>query len=62
MDKIKNLNDKLLLSKQKLTEIPFRKIAPNMVTMMALCSGVTSIRYSIAENWTKAVLCIFLAA
>lgn len=62
MDKIKNLNDRLLLSKQKLTEIPFRKIAPNMVTMMALCSGVTSIRYSIAENWSKAVLCIFLAA
>lgn len=60
--KIKNINDKLMLSKQKLTEIPFRKIAPNMVTMMALCSGVTSIRYSIAENWTKAVLCIFLAA
>ena len=64
------INDKLLLSKQKLTEIskqklneiPFRKIAPNMVTMMALCSGVTSIRFAIAENWTKAVLCIFLAA
>jgi len=62
MDKIKNLNDKLLLSKQKLTEIPFRKLAPNMVTMMALCSGVTSIRFSIAEEWMKAVLCIFLAA
>ena len=56
------LNDKIALSKQKLNEIPFRKLAPNMVTMMALCSGVTSIRYSIAENWTKAVLCIFLAA
>jgi len=64
------LNDKLLMSKQKLTEIsrqklneiPFRKIAPNMVTMMALCSGVTSIRYAIAEDWSKAVLCIFLAA
>ena len=33
-----------------------------MVTMMALCSGVTSIRYAIAEDWSKAVLCIFLAA
>jgi len=64
------INDKLLLSKQKLkqiskqklNEIPFRKLAPNMVTMMALCSGVTSIRYAIADNWSKAVLCIFLAA
>ena len=62
MDRIRNLNDKLLLSKQKLTEIPFRKLAPNMVTMMALCAGVTSIRYSVADNWAKAVLCIFLAA
>ena len=56
------LEYKLALSKQKLNEIPFRKIAPNMVTMMALCSGVTSIRYSVTENWAKAVLCIFLAA
>ena len=64
------INDKLLISKQKiaeiskqkLNEIPFRKIAPNMVTMMALCSGVTSIRFAIAENWSRAVLCIFLAA
>ncbi len=62
MDRIRNLNDKLLLSKQKLTEIPFRKLAPNMVTMMALCAGVTSIRYSVSDNWAKAVLCIFLAA
>ena len=30
------INDKILLSKQKLKEVPFRKIAPNMVTMMAL--------------------------
>jgi CDP-diacylglycerol--serine O-phosphatidyltransferase len=33
-----------------------------MVTMMALCSGVTSIRYAIQEDWVKAVICIFLAA
>lgn len=55
------LNDKIALSKQKLTEIPFRRLAPNMVTMMALCAGVTSIRYSVADNWTKAILCIFFA-
>lgn len=59
MDKI---NNKLLLSKQKLTALPFRKIAPNIVTMLALCAGVTSIRYSIQEDWAKAVICIFLAA
>lgn len=42
--------------------LPFRKIAPNIVTMLALCAGVTSIRYSVQEDWVKAVICIFLAA
>lgn len=56
------INQKIQLSKQKIRQLQFRQIAPNLVTMLALCSGVTSIRYSIQEDWTKAVLCIFLAA
>ena len=28
----------------RLSGLPFRKIAPNIVTMLALCSGVTSFR------------------
>ena len=47
-----NINQKLLMSRQKLKALPFRKIAPNIVTMLALCAGVTSIRYTIGENWT----------
>lgn len=59
---MKKLNTKLLQSKQKFTSLPFRKIAPNIVTTLALCAGITSIRYSLAENWGKAIICIFLAA
>lgn len=59
---MEKMNPKLLITKQKLTSLPFRKIAPNIVTMLALCAGVTSIRYSIQEDWVKAVLCVFLAA
>lgn len=59
---METINNKLLLSKQKLTSLPFRKIAPNIVTTLALCAGVTSIRYAIMDNWWKAVICIFLAA
>ena len=59
---MEKINAKLRLSKQKLTSLPFRKIAPNIVTMLALCAGVTSIRYSISADWAKAVLCIFAAA
>ena len=59
---MENINQRLQLSRQKLTSLPFRKIAPNIVTLLALCAGVTSIRYSIQADWSKAVLCIFIAA
>lgn len=59
---MKHINHKLRMTGNKLKEVPFRKLVPNMVTMMALCSGVTSIRYAIQDDWMKAVLCIFLAA
>ena len=53
---------KIQLPKAKFAELPFRKLVPNIVTMMALCSGMTSIRYAIQESWSKAALFIFLAA
>ena len=56
------INQKIQLSRQKLKSLPFRKIAPNIVTMLALCAGVTSIRYSIQAEWVKAVFCVFVAA
>ncbi len=59
---MERLNKQLQFSKEKLKSISFRKIAPNIVTMLALCAGVTSIRYSISAEWMKAVLCIFAAA
>jgi CDP-diacylglycerol--serine O-phosphatidyltransferase len=59
---MERINQKLQLSRQKLTSLPFRKIAPNIVTMLALCAGVTSIRYSVQAEWVKAVLCVFVAA
>ncbi len=58
---MKPINKKLSLPKNKLTEIPFRKLVPNIVTMLALCSGLTSIRYSVQEDWGKAVIFIILA-
>ena len=58
---MEKINQKLQLSRQKLTSLPFRKIAPNIVTLLALCAGVTSIRYSIQADWAKAVLCVFIS-
>lgn len=59
---MENINQKIALSRQKLTSLPFRKIAPNIVTMLALCAGVTSIRYSIQQDWAKAVIYVIIAA
>lgn len=41
--------------------IPLRSIAPNAVTALALCSGLTGIRFGIAGEWERAVLMIMLA-
>lgn len=46
---------------RKIKEIPFNRIAPNIVTMMALCSGVTSIRLAIEGNFKMAVIAILMA-
>lgn len=45
----------------KLKEVPFRKMAPNIVTLMALCAGVTTIRFAIIGKWSYALACIFFA-
>jgi len=59
---MEKINEKLQISKQKLTSLPMRKIIPNMVTTLALCAGITSMRYSMSGNFSKAIACIFLAA
>lgn len=43
-------------------ELLLLKLLPNLVSIMALCSGLTAIRYAIAGNFTLAVLLIGVAA
>lgn len=42
--------------------ITLRQVAPNAVTAMALCFGLTAMRYGMSAEWEKAVLAIVLAA
>jgi CDP-diacylglycerol--serine O-phosphatidyltransferase len=37
-------------------------VVPNAVTALALCSGLTGIRFAIAEEWEKAVAAIIVSA
>lgn len=41
--------------------IPARAVAPNAVTALALCSGLTGVRFAIAGDWEKALFAILIA-
>lgn len=41
--------------------IALRAIPPNVITILALCFGLTGVRFAIAENWGWAVGCIVFA-
>jgi len=41
--------------------IPLRAVIPNAVTALALCVGLSGVRFAIAEEWEKAVLAIVIA-
>ena len=42
--------------------IPLRAVVPNAVTALALCSGLSGVRFALAEDWEKAVAAIMIAA
>jgi CDP-diacylglycerol--serine O-phosphatidyltransferase len=42
--------------------IPLRAVVPNAVTALALCSGLTAIRFAIGGLWENAVYAILIAA
>ncbi len=46
----------------RLRNLPLNSLAPNILTTLALCSGLTSIRFSLAERWQLAVAAILVAA
>ncbi len=41
--------------------IPLRAVAPNAVTALALCSGLTGVRFAIAGEWERAAGAIIIA-
>jgi CDP-diacylglycerol--serine O-phosphatidyltransferase len=45
-----------------LRSLPFNRLLPNVLTVLALCAGLTSIRFALQDRWQSAVICILLAA
>lgn len=48
--------------KKRIIGLPFNKMIPNILTLLALCAGMTAMRYSLDEQWEKAVIAIVVAA
>lgn len=44
-----------------LKPVPFTKLLPNVVTLVGLIIGVSSIRFALDSAWEKAVYCILIA-
>lgn len=46
----------------RLPGLSINKLIPNILTMLALCAGMTAIRFGLHEKWDAAVVSILLAA
>ncbi len=42
--------------------LPFNKMIPNILTLLALCAGLTAIRFGLNGKWEHGVVAIFIAA
>jgi CDP-diacylglycerol--serine O-phosphatidyltransferase len=47
---------------RQLQQVPIRSVFPNLVTLLALCAGLTAIRMSIEHRFELAILLIAVAA
>lgn len=50
------------LDERRIKAEPFASILPHIITVTALCSGITGIRFAMQENWEAAIFAILLAA
>src|SRR4051794_39312045 len=49
-------------ARRRFESLSFNRILPNIITLLALCAGLTAIRYGFAGQWERAVLAVVLAA
>ncbi|HMA51670.1 MAG TPA: CDP-alcohol phosphatidyltransferase family protein, partial [Magnetospirillaceae bacterium] len=46
---------------RRITGLSINKLIPNILTLLALCAGLTAIRFGLHQKWEMAVLSILLA-
>ena len=52
---------RLRASGERLKDLSFTKLIPNILTVLALCAGMTAIRFALLERWEAAVAAIIIA-
>lgn len=50
------------LSRKRLQNLSFTKMIPNLATVIALCTGLSAIRFALLERWEHAVIAVGIAA
>lgn len=48
-------------ARRRLKSLSFNRVFPNMLTLLALCAGLTAIRYGLNGQWDRAAVAIVLA-
>ena len=46
---------------RRFKQVPVRFLLPNLITLLALCSGITAIRLAIEGRYELAVACVMVA-
>ena len=49
------------LRRERLRELPFNRMIPNILTLLALCAGLTALHFGLSQEWRFAVLAIVVA-
>jgi CDP-diacylglycerol--serine O-phosphatidyltransferase len=57
-----NRSRRLPLRQRRFRRIPVRTLAPNLITLLALCAGLTAIRMAFEDRYTLALAAIVFAA
>lgn len=51
-----------LMRRHRLRDHSINRLIPNMLTLTALCAGLTSVKFALTEKWELAVVAILVAA
>jgi len=61
LDKAQDMGELRKDQSPRLKSLSFNRMIPNILTLLALCAGLTSIRYGLSDQWEQAVIALVIA-